>query len=113
MPSSWPTPEQADQQHRARHRRAEHRRAGRRAHGRAYDTKDQEDEHSCFSDNTNADILGDQDRHPEVYLGELPGTTGPTVSPLEAVDPELDAKLRDQLDTILADIEAFPAPSKS
>ena len=38
----------------------------------AYDTKDQEDEHSCFSDNTTADIAGNADRRPDVYLGRLP-----------------------------------------
>ena len=41
----------------------------------AYETKDQEDEHSCFSDNTNADVLGDQVGIRRVYLGELPDGT--------------------------------------
>jgi putative iron-regulated protein len=79
----------------------------------AYETKDQEDEHSCFSDNTNADIMGDQVGIRRVYLGELPdGSTVPTsISTLVAeVDPELDASLKAQLDTAVDDIEAFPAP---
>ena len=39
----------------------------------AYETKDQEDEHSCFSDNTNADIVNNAIGIQNVYLGELPG----------------------------------------
>ena len=46
-----------------------------------------------------------------VYLGEFPGVSGPSLSSLvEAVDPDLDAKLRDELDATLADAEAFPVP---
>ena len=37
-----------------------------------YETKDQEDEHSCFSDNTNADVVGDLVGVRHVYLAELP-----------------------------------------
>ena len=61
----------------------------------AYETKDQEDEHSCFSDNTNADVMGDQVGIRRVYLGELPdGTSVDTsISTLVAkVDPKLDAR---------------------
>ena len=79
----------------------------------AYETKDQEDEHSCFSDNTNADVLGDQIGIQRVYLGELPdGTTVPaSLSTLVAkVDPKLDSSLQAQMDTAVAKIEAFPAP---
>jgi putative iron-regulated protein len=79
----------------------------------AYETKDQEDEHSCFSDNTNADVLGDQIGIQRVYLGRLPdGTSVPaSLSTLVAkVDPELDSSLRAQMDTAVARIEAFPAP---
>ena len=77
----------------------------------AYETKDREDEHSCFSDNTNADVVNNIKGIRMVYLGEFPGVSGPCLSSLvEAVDPDLDAKLRDELDATLADAEAFPVP---
>jgi putative iron-regulated protein len=79
----------------------------------AYETQDQEDEHSCFSDNTNADIVGDQIGVRRVYLGELPdGTTVPTSisSLVQQVAPNVDAAMREQLDTTSSALEAFPAP---
>jgi putative iron-regulated protein len=79
----------------------------------AYETKDQEDEHSCFSDNTNADIVGDQIGIRRVYLGELPdGTTVETSisSLVEQVNPKVDAAMRAQLDATTEAIDALPAP---
>ena len=79
-----------------------------------YETKDQEDEHSCFSDNTNADILGDQVGIRRVYLGELPdGTTVRHEHQHARGEGRPQARRRRsraQLDTAVADIEAFPAP---
>jgi putative iron-regulated protein len=76
----------------------------------AYETKDQEDEHSCFSDNTNADVRNNAIGIRMVYLAEFDGVDGPSPSDLvAAVDPDLDAKLRAQLDQSVALIEAFPA----
>ena len=63
----------------ARHRGAERGRARRRAHRRRLETKDQEDEHSCFSDNTNADVVGDVVGIRQVYLADCP-----TASPARA-----------------------------
>ena len=75
----------------------------------AYETKDREDEHSCFSDNTNADVVNNIKGVRMVYLGEFPGVSGPGLTSLvAAVDPELDATLREQLDATLAQAEAFP-----
>ncbi len=75
----------------------------------AYETKDREDEHSCFSDNTNADVVNNIKGVRMVYLGEFPGASGSGLTVLvAAVDPELDATLREQLDATLAQAEAFP-----
>jgi putative iron-regulated protein len=78
----------------------------------AYETKDQEDEHSCFSDNTNADIVGDLVGIRRVYLADHPAVSGGTsISDLVAkVNPQLDTKLRGQLDQSIALSRAFPMP---
>jgi putative iron-regulated protein len=78
----------------------------------AYETKDQEDEHSCFSDNTNADVVGDLVGIRRVYLADHPKVQGGTsISDLVAkVDPQLDTKLRGQLDQSLSLARAFPVP---
>ena len=75
----------------------------------AYETKDREDEHSCFSDNTNADVVNNIKGIRMVYLGELPGGSGTGLSALvAATDPDLDARLRAELDATLAQAEALP-----
>lgn len=75
----------------------------------AFETRDQEDEHSCFSDNTNADVVGDLLGIQMVYLADFPGVEGPSLSDLVAeVDPDLDATLRDQLSTSIELARAFP-----
>jgi putative iron-regulated protein len=75
----------------------------------AFETKDREDEHSCFSDNTTADVVNNIKGIRMVYLGEFPGGSGSGLSALVAAsDPELDAALRDQLDATLARAEALP-----
>jgi putative iron-regulated protein len=78
----------------------------------AYETKDQEDEHSCFSDNTNADVVGDLVGIRRVYLADHPKVSGGTsISDLVAkVNPQLDTKLRGQLDESLRLARAFPVP---
>ena len=43
----------------------------------AYDTKDQEDEHSCFSDNTTVDIVGNTIGIRMIYTGEYDGRGRP------------------------------------
>lgn len=76
----------------------------------AYQTRDQEDEHSCFSDNTNADVVGDLVGIQMVYLADFPGIEGPSLSDLvAAADPDLDATLRDQLIASIDLARAFPA----
>ena len=61
----------------ARHRGSERRRTGGRANGGRLRDPDQEDEHSCFSDNTNADVVGDCEGIQMVYLRDFPGIDGP------------------------------------
>jgi len=76
----------------------------------ALDSKDQEDEHSCFSDNTNADVVNDIKGIRMVYRGEYAGTSGASLDSLVSeVDPGLAAALRRQIDGTLAKAEAFPA----
>jgi putative iron-regulated protein len=76
----------------------------------AFETRDQEDEHSCFSDNTNADVVGDLRGIQMVYLADFPGVDGPALSDLVAeTDPELDNTLREQLANSLELAEGFPA----
>jgi putative iron-regulated protein len=76
----------------------------------AYETKDQEDEHSCFSDNTAADVTNNARGAQIVYLAEFPGIDGPSPSDLvAAVDPALDEALRTQLATSIELTSGFPA----
>ena len=69
---------------------------------------DQEEEHSCFSDNTHVDIAENARGIRNVYLGEyqrINGSiiSGPGLSALvAAIDPVLDEKLRAQLDATQA-----------
>jgi putative iron-regulated protein len=75
----------------------------------AYETRDQEDEHSCFSDNTNADVVGDLEGIRMVYLADFPGVDGPALSDLvAAIEPDLDNTLREQIAASIALARAFP-----
>ena len=76
----------------------------------AFETKDQEDEHSCFSDNTNADIRNNAAGIRMVYLADSQGITGPSLSNLvAAVDPALDTKIKTELDTSVELASNLPA----
>jgi len=77
----------------------------------AYDNKDQEDEHSCFSDNTLADLHGNATSVQDVLLGRYGDLDGPGIDDLVADKaPELAEKLRTQLQGAIDEIEAVPAP---
>lgn len=77
----------------------------------AYDNKDQEDEHSCFSDSTLADLLSNARGIQNVYLGRYGATDGAGLDELVArVDPELDEKMKERLQASLDAIQAIPAP---
>ena len=78
----------------------------------ALESTDQEDEHSCFSDNTNADVVNDLKGIRMVYMGELDGVGGG--ASLDALlrdsDPQLAAALRSKLSATLAAAQRLPAP---
>ena len=77
----------------------------------AYDNRDQEDEHSCFSDNTHRDLRGNAIGIENVYFGRYATTDGPGLDDLvKARDPELAARLGDEIAASIAAIEAIPAP---
>lgn len=78
-----------------------------------YETKDQEDEHSCFSDNTQADIANNAKGIRLAYTATIDGTDaeGTSLSSVIAeLDPDADADLRKQLDDNVATAEALAGP---
>ena len=59
----------------------------------AYENQDQEDEHSCFSDTTHVDIIGNRRGHPERVPGPFGRIDGPGLDDLvSAVDRALDTQ---------------------
>ena len=78
----------------------------------AYEQRSQEDEHSCFSDNTTADLLANARGIDMVLTGAYPGgVEGPGLMSLfESADADAAAALREAVDASLADLEAIPAP---
>jgi putative iron-regulated protein len=77
----------------------------------AFESKDQEDEHSCFSDNTNADVVNDLRGIRMVYEGAGGGVAGQASlrGLVSEADPELARELSRALDRSLARARAFPA----
>ena len=74
----------------------------------AYKNRGQEDEHSCFSDTTNADLLGNFVGIQNVYLGKYGSSDGPGIDDLvSAVDPALDARMKSELDAGVAALTAL------
>jgi putative iron-regulated protein len=77
----------------------------------AYENKDQEDEHSCFSDTTLADIAGNLQGIENVYFGNYGALDGAGIDTLVAArNPALDAKMRSQLTAAKAAVAAIPGP---
>ncbi|HEU5151429.1 MAG TPA: imelysin family protein, partial [Iamia sp.] len=69
----------------------------------AYDTQDQEDEHSCFSDNTIADVVGNAKGIQLAYTAEYDGVEGTSLQSVVAeVLPDVDARLTESLDSTVA-----------
>ena len=79
----------------------------------AFESSDQEDEHSCFSDNTNADVVNDLRGIRMVYNGAGPDDDEPNRDSVAALvmeaDPELGEQLARALDGSLAQAQAYPA----
>ena len=82
----------------------------------AYDNQDQEDEHSCFSDNTHRDIVTNAQGINNVYTGSytrVDGSTvsGPSIADLVAIiDADLASAVNGFASTALSSTEAIPAP---
>ena len=77
----------------------------------AYQERSQEDEHSCFSDNTIADIIGNAEGIRMVLHGEYGSVNGPGVIDLvEAEDEVLADQLRDQVAQSLHLASRIPEP---
>ena len=77
----------------------------------AYSERSQEDEHSCFSDNTIADIVGNAVGIQMVLSGEYGSVSGPGVLDLVgAADPDLATRLKSEVTSSIALARDIPAP---
>ncbi len=77
----------------------------------AYDLQDQEDEQSCFSDNTLADLYNNALSVQDVLLGRYGTTDGPGIDDLIAAkDSVLAQQLSDYLQVAVDNIHAVPGP---
>ena len=77
----------------------------------AYEERAQEDEHSCFSDNTTADIVGNARGIQMVFNGKYGAVSGPGVEALVAItNPELAGQLATEIDRSVALAEVIPSP---
>ena len=80
----------------------------------AYEERSQEDEHSCFSDNTNADIIANALGVQRVYLGQYGEVVGPGIKDLIATeDEELAESLAEQINRSVALARSIPNPFDS
>ena len=77
----------------------------------AYRTKDQEDEHSCFSDNTLVDFREDERGIRNVFFGHVGAVRGPGIYDLvRTVDAGVADRARDALQAAGEAIYAIPGP---
>ncbi|MEZ4590085.1 MAG: imelysin family protein [Chloroflexota bacterium] len=82
----------------------------------AYDNQDQEDEHSCFSDNTHRDIINNAQGILNVYNGRYTRVDGTVVSGASLADlvAELDGDLAVEMaglvETAVSTTQAIPTP---
>ena len=77
----------------------------------AYEARSQEDEHSCFSDNTTADIIANARGIQMVYSGNYGMLSGPGLRDLVAIsDPALADQLAMEIDRSVSLAGAIPSP---
>ena len=77
----------------------------------ALNNHDQEDEHSCFSDNTHRDLYGDAVALQNVYLGRYAGNDGEGIEDLvRANNPALADRLGAEIANSITLIQAIPVP---
>ena len=76
-----------------------------------YETKDQEDEHSCFSDTTHLDLVANELGIEAMFRGCWQDQCGPGIATLaRAVDPALAEELEGRIAAALAALRAIPPP---
>ncbi len=77
----------------------------------ALQTQDQEDEHSCFSDNTHNDHRFDELGIQNIYLGRYGHHDGAGIDELvRAASPQLDQQIQAQIEATIAAIRTIPVP---
>lgn len=77
----------------------------------AYEARSQEDEQSCFSDNTTNDIIGNATGIQMVYLGRVGSVEGPGIYDLVAAENrDLADRIEDEIATSVDLAETIPAP---
>ncbi len=77
----------------------------------AVENQDQEDEHSCFSDNTHKDIYANALAIQNVYLGRYGDLDGPGLDDLvRERDAALDTRLKSELQASLDAVQDIPVP---
>jgi putative iron-regulated protein len=77
----------------------------------AYEEHSQEDEHSCFSDNTTSDIVANAAGIQRVYLGAVGDVEGPGIHDLvEATNADLATSLQEEIAASVTAAESIPAP---
>ena len=77
----------------------------------AYEERSQEDEHSCFSDNTNADIIANALGVHRVYFGDYGDVSGPGIRDLIASEDEaLSDTLANEIKRSVALARSIPNP---
>ena len=80
----------------------------------AYEERSQEDEHSCFSDNTKADIVANALGIKMVFTGDYGAVSGSGIVDLvEADDPALAKRLTDEIAASVNRARAIPEPFDS
>ncbi len=82
----------------------------------AYDNQNQEDEHSCFSDNTHRDIITNLQGIENVYKGSYTRLDGSVVEGagleevVAAANPDMDAQMQTLLETSETQAQNIPVP---